>query len=120
MPSEWTVEGSVACMARKLESGIWLGQCEPLGIYLEADSLDELHEQLREAFGLVVRDMLEEGEVDALVEALREASGSDWKPHEVKAKAKGKGRAGAERYAKVVPWHMIAAGQPDVSAQEVA
>ena len=120
MPGKWTVEGSVPCMARKLESGIWLGQCEPLGIYLEADNLDDLHEQLREAFGLVVRDMLEEGEVDALVRALGEASGSDWKPHEVKVKAKAKGRVGAERYAEAIPWHMIAAGQSDASAQEVA
>ena len=116
MTSKGIVEGSVACMARRLESGIWLGQCEALGIYLEADDLNDLHEQFQDAFRLTVQDMIEEGEVEALVEALVEASGCDWEP----PKIQGKGHAVAAGYASAVPWHLVAAGQPDDSAQEVA
>ena len=116
MPGYGIVEGSVACMARRLESGIWLGQCEALGIFLEADDLEDLHEQFRDAFRLTVQDMVEEGEVETLVKALAEASGNDWKP----PKIQGRGRAVAAGYASAVPWHMIAEGQPGAFTQEVA
>ena len=102
-------KGSVECVAHRMESGKWLGQCEALGIFIEADDLNDLHGQFQEAIALFIHDLLDEGELGAFLKAQGWTMGNDWE--QIVAR---------KDPADIVPWYMIAPGQPDAFAREVA
>jgi predicted RNase H-like HicB family nuclease len=43
----------------------WVGICDPMNLTMEADTLDELHSVIEEAIQLMLRDLLEDNELDA-------------------------------------------------------
>jgi hypothetical protein len=43
----------------------WIGICDPMNLTMEADSLDELHSVIEEGIQLMLRDLLEDNELDA-------------------------------------------------------
>ena len=111
MPSvRLRAKDTVECIAHSMESGKWLGECEPLGICIESDDLNDLYGQFREAIALLIRDLMEDGELDAFLKARGWTPDSGWL-HDAAAQ---------DDPAAVVPWQMIAPGQPDAFAREVA
>ena len=104
MPSVWLkTEGTVECIAHLMKSGKWVGECEALGICIESDDLNDLYGQFHEAITLLVRDLMEDGELDAFLKTMGWTADSGWL-HDAAAK---------EDPASVVPWTMITPGQPD-------
>lgn len=78
-------------------SGLWVAHCEPLGISLTADSLDELHSLIDEACQLLFLDLFEDNELD---EFLTERG---WKSSAVPTE-------NSDGIEFLVPWNMIASG----------
>ena len=57
-------EGHLQCTAdRNLKTGQWVGECEPLGLVVEAGNLEELTEAFTEAVLLLLEDLREDGEL---------------------------------------------------------
>ena len=102
-------QGTVECTAHLMKSGKWIGECEALGICIEADDLNDLYGQFRESIALLIRDLMEDGELDAFLKSKGWDSDSGWL-HD----------AAQKDPAAVVPWQMIAPGQPDAFTYEVA
>lgn len=50
---------------RRVEGGRWIGMCEALNLALEAESLDELHSVIYEGTDLLMRDLLEDNEIES-------------------------------------------------------
>lgn len=48
-------------------SGQWIGICDALGLTLEAGSLDELHSVIEEGIQLMMRDLLEDNELESFL-----------------------------------------------------
>lgn len=46
------------------EPGVWVAHCDPLGISLTADSLDEMHSLIDEACQLLFLDLFQDNELD--------------------------------------------------------
>ena len=105
-----TTEGTVECTAHLMKSGNWLGECEALGIYIEADDLNDLYSQFHESIALLIRDLIEEGELHAFLKERGWTSDDSGWLHD----------AAQKDPATVVPWRMIAPGQPDAFTYEVA
>ena len=96
-------EGTVECIAHLMKSGKWIGECEALGIIIESDDLNDLYGQFHEAFKLLMRDLMEDGELDAFLKTMGWTADSSVL-HDAAAQ---------DDPASVVPWTMIASGQPD-------
>src|SRR5258708_24071737 len=62
------VNGQVQGMvSRTGEPQHWLAVCDPLGLTMEAPSLDDLHASLSDAVQLLMADLLEAGELDGFL-----------------------------------------------------
>jgi len=89
------IQSQLKWVATKTRSGKWIGECDPLNIAMEADSLDELYSLIPESIHLMFTDLLEDNELDAF---LRERG---WEAHyPVNRNAKDMGFH--------VPWELIA------------
>jgi hypothetical protein len=58
---ESTVQWQVT---RSDASGRWIGVCTPMNLAMEADSLDELSDVIKESIHLLLIDLLEDDELD--------------------------------------------------------
>ena len=58
------VESRLQWTAVHTASGVWVAECEPLGITMEGDSLDELHSVIGEACGELLADLFQDNELD--------------------------------------------------------
>lgn len=95
---EIRTEGKVQCIAyRSAHSGRWIGECEMLGIAVEAENLDELHEMFGEAIALLLEDLTEDGELDEFLLS------KGWRPND-----KWFATAAQDNPMKVVPWDLVA------------
>jgi hypothetical protein len=96
-----TVQAKVEWRARRSStSARWIGECEPLNLSMEADSLDELHSLIPEAIHLLMVDLFEDNELDRY---LRERG---W--HAVGMPAGPDGDVEFD-----VPWYLVAEGARD-------
>ena len=60
------VNGQVQWFARYSPSSRrWIGVCDPMRLTLEAETLDELHGVIEEGIQLMLRDLLEDNELEA-------------------------------------------------------
>lgn len=87
----WTAE-------RGAETNRWIGVCDPLGLSMEADSIDELHSLIPEAIHLLMVDLVEDNELDGFLQdrgwtARRDDVGSEFEVD--------------------VPWMLAVAGDAD-------
>ena len=99
---EVRAEGSAEVSAlRNPETGMWVGECDALGIVVEADSLDELHALVEEAITLLFADLIADGEARAFLEARGWTEIPDWLPSGIQDDA----------IEAVVPWNLIASGE---------
>ena len=90
----------IQCMAHQNErTGQWIGECEPLGVVLEANDLGELHSLFNEAINLLFADLSEDGELADFLEA--------------------RGWEDASEFSDSVPWELIATGVAGGSARSV-
>jgi hypothetical protein len=51
-------------VARSATSGRWIGVCQPMNLAMEANSLDELSEVIKESIHLLLIDLLQDNELD--------------------------------------------------------
>ena len=58
------VESTLHWTAVHTESGVWVAECEALGLTMEGDSLDDLHGVIGEACGTLFADLIEDDELD--------------------------------------------------------
>ena len=59
------VQSEIQWIATASEApGLWVAHCEPLGISLTAESLDEMHSLIDEASQLLFLDLFEDNELD--------------------------------------------------------
>jgi hypothetical protein len=58
------VQATLQWHATETPRGRWIAECKPLGVALEADSLDELRSVINEATDLLFRDLFEDAEFD--------------------------------------------------------
>ena len=87
-------KGQVQCTAYESpESGRWIGECEDLGLAVEADDLDGLRRIFGEALHLLFTDLIEDGELDAFMRA------RGWEPE--------------DDLTDHVPWELIAQCEVD-------
>ena len=63
------VESKVQWLAVHSKHGTWIATCDSLGLALEGDSLDELHELIKEAFAALFVDLLKDNEFDEFLRA---------------------------------------------------
>lgn len=61
------VNGQVQWEVARTASGVWLGVCRPLGLTMQGESLDELLASINDSVQLLLRDLLESGELDAFL-----------------------------------------------------
>ena len=58
------VQAALQWAGKQTERGRWIAECVPLGISIEADSLDELHSLMAESTHLLFRDLVADNEFD--------------------------------------------------------
>jgi len=46
------------------DADVWIAECGPLGIVLESESLDDIHQQAAEAVHLLLVDLVESGDLE--------------------------------------------------------
>jgi predicted RNase H-like HicB family nuclease len=63
------VHGKIQWTVSQTQTGGFLAVCEPLGLAMEGDSLDDLYRNLSEAIQLVMNDLLRSGELDQFLRA---------------------------------------------------
>jgi len=49
------------------DSDVWIAECGPLGIVLESESLDGIHQQAAEAVHLLLVDLVESGDLEGFL-----------------------------------------------------
>ena len=87
-------KGQVRCTAyMSPESGRWIGECEDLGLAVEAEDLDDLRSMFGEALQLLFTDLVEDDELEAFMRA------RGWEPE--------------DDLAEHVPWELIAQCEAD-------
>jgi hypothetical protein len=97
-----TTQAQIQWLAhRSTTSKRWIGECQPMGLIMEADSLDELHSVIDEAMQLLLLDLLRDNELDQF---LREHG---WRAQDVPMEAR------PEDVKFSVPWELIAEGTRD-------
>jgi len=79
------------------ETGVWVAHCDPLGISLTADSLDEMHSLIDEACQLLFLDLLQDNELDRFL------TERGWESSAVPT-------GDTDDIEFLVPWNMIANG----------
>ena len=92
------VESDLQWTAVHTRSGVWVAECEALGVTMEGDSLDDLHAVIGEACGALFADLLEDGELD---EFLRSRG---WRASELPDASAG------QEVEFEVPWYLVAPG----------
>ncbi len=95
------VGGNIAWVAKRSgQSDRWIGICEPMGLTVDAATLDELHSVIAETMYLVLTDLLEDNELDAFLRKRGWTAVQD--------------SAAGERSPEFnVPWELIAEGARD-------
>ncbi len=89
----------IRCEAEKIEqSGRWIGECKSLGIVVEGDSLDDVHNATDEAIDLLFADLVEDGELEEFL------ADRGWSLNEPIPDAVSEGVSVS------VPWELIARG----------
>lgn len=63
------VQGNVPWAVSRTPSGGYVAVCEPLGLAMEGNSLDDLFLNISEAVQLVMNDLLRAGELDQFLRA---------------------------------------------------
>lgn len=58
------VQATLQWVGRQTERGQWIAECIPLGIVIEAESLDELHSLMGESTHLLFTDLVADNEFD--------------------------------------------------------
>ena len=62
------VGGQIEWKVAKSNSGVWIAVCDPLGLTMEGDSLDDLYENIKDSVQLLMVDLLESGELNAFLQ----------------------------------------------------
>jgi len=63
------VNGQVAWKVARSTAGRWVGVCPELGLAMEGGTLDELYANINDAVQLLMRDLMESGELDAFLQS---------------------------------------------------
>ena len=63
------VDGQVQWQVCKTDTGHWVAMCEPFGLTMEGESLDELYDNIGESVQLLFEDLLDDGELDSFLKA---------------------------------------------------
>ncbi len=100
-------EFNLDCIAfRSPSSNRWVGECEALGIVVEATDLNTLNQRFAEAICLLLTDLAETGDMDEFLEM------KGWKKEEKEA---------LSEYDPVnIPWNLIARNNKHGSKQAFA
>jgi len=61
------VNGQVQWQVGRSSAGRWIGVCQPLGLTMEGDSLDDLFNNINESVQLLMEDLVETGEFDSFL-----------------------------------------------------
>lgn len=99
------VESALQWTAVHTRSGVWVAECEALGLTMEGDSLDDLHGVIGEACGALFADLFEDDELDEFLES-----------HGWRADNLADVPAGQEVEFEV-PWYLVAPGGPHGTAR---
>lgn len=63
------VDGQVQWRVTKTDTDRWLAVCDPFGLCMEANSLDDLHANINETIQLLFEDLFEDGELEEFLTA---------------------------------------------------
>lgn len=63
------VNGQLPWEVAKNAAGRLIGVCRPLGLVMEGDTLDELFARINDSVQLLMRDLLESGELDSFLKS---------------------------------------------------
>ena len=63
------IESNLEWTAAHTNSGVWVAECEPLGLTMEGKTPDELHDVIGEACGALFADLLKDDELDDFLQA---------------------------------------------------
>jgi len=61
------IQGKVQWNVSEQESGRFVAVCEPLGVALEGNDMNDLHACIREAIQLVMTDLLNSGQLESFL-----------------------------------------------------
>lgn len=104
------IEGLIGWRACRSESGeVWVGSCDALGLTVEGQTLDELHNAIPAALSDLLADLVADGDLDEFLQS------KGWSGVEIPHV-----RAFAEGTSGPLPWEMITAGELDDSHRRAA
>jgi len=63
------VNGQIGWRVAKSAAGRWVGVCPELGLAMEGATLDELFANVNDAVQLLMKDLMESGELDAFLQS---------------------------------------------------
>ena len=92
------VESNLQWKAIHSESGVWVAACEPLGVTMEADTLDELYEVIGESCSVLFLDLYEDDQLDSFLRS------RGWSASDLPESTSGK------PVEFEVPWNLVAEG----------
>lgn len=58
------MDGQVQWRVTKTQTGQWVAVCDPFGLCMEGESLDDLHANINETIQLLFEDLFEDGELE--------------------------------------------------------
>lgn len=62
------VNGQIGWEVAKSQAGRWIGVCRALGLSMEGDTLDELYANINDSVQLLMKDLMEAGELDSFLQ----------------------------------------------------
>lgn len=63
------VQGQIAWQVAKSAAGNWIAVCKPFGLVMEGTTLDDLYSNINHGVQLMMRDLMEAGELEAFLKS---------------------------------------------------